>query len=358
MKNYKMAEHEGYPRNWNEDKGFGFVSVGIRNDAFIHVSELNNGLKSLKDSIWISFDIEQSSKGLRAVNVTDLSVRKAEEKRLEKIEDDKREKQWLVDCEVAKKEFEALYKESIKIEVDTNSIEDLKDYMEKSRDNIQKLQEICYIDEEEWNFNHRDKIEKLEEDQEEKNNILINLKRELEIKLGNEATELYCRQCKKTKLKAEFDKSDHSVLRGGYVNTCRACLLENEEIALAKEKYLNQQIENTNFDNIKKTKFKELVRLILKNVNNRNYRVNVSDIDGKSGDIIRVILNGGSVTNYWSTGRDSFGDEWITSGRAFVRGHRISNKGNNFWYTSAVSILGNIDTNFETIIEILKEKYK
>ncbi len=55
---------------FNESKGFGFISRENGNDVFVHYSSIaGDGFKSLIEGDQVSFEIEDSSKGPKAVNV-------------------------------------------------------------------------------------------------------------------------------------------------------------------------------------------------------------------------------------------------------------------------------------------------
>jgi CspA family cold shock protein len=55
---------------FNESKGFGFITSQEGNDVFVHFSSIqSNGFKTLDEGDSVSFDIEESTKGPRAVNV-------------------------------------------------------------------------------------------------------------------------------------------------------------------------------------------------------------------------------------------------------------------------------------------------
>jgi len=58
---------------FNETKGFGFITGDEGNDIFVHYSSIQgNGFKSLAEGDSVSFDIEKSQKGLKAINVVKL----------------------------------------------------------------------------------------------------------------------------------------------------------------------------------------------------------------------------------------------------------------------------------------------
>jgi CspA family cold shock protein len=60
----------GIVKWFNESKGFGFLSTEDGSDVFVHYSSIQgNGYKSLAEGDSVSFDIEDSPKGRRAVNV-------------------------------------------------------------------------------------------------------------------------------------------------------------------------------------------------------------------------------------------------------------------------------------------------
>ena len=62
---------EGTVKWFNDKKGFGFIEQENGPDVFVHHSDINaTGFKSLKEGDGVTFDIEQSQKGSRAVNVT------------------------------------------------------------------------------------------------------------------------------------------------------------------------------------------------------------------------------------------------------------------------------------------------
>lgn len=61
-------EHVGRVKWYDESKGYGFISSKDRGDVFLHVSNVPSDLKIREDSI-ILFEIEETKKGLNAINV-------------------------------------------------------------------------------------------------------------------------------------------------------------------------------------------------------------------------------------------------------------------------------------------------
>ncbi|MDO8282605.1 MAG: cold-shock protein [Thermodesulfovibrionia bacterium] len=58
---------------FNESKGFGFISREDGSDVFVHYSTIQgDGFKTLAEGDAVSFEIEESSKGPKAINVTAL----------------------------------------------------------------------------------------------------------------------------------------------------------------------------------------------------------------------------------------------------------------------------------------------
>ena len=64
--------HEGYSQ-FNNQKGYGFISDESGKDVFVHYSGLNmEGFKSLDEGASVEFDVIDGAKGPQAVNVTKL----------------------------------------------------------------------------------------------------------------------------------------------------------------------------------------------------------------------------------------------------------------------------------------------
>lgn len=59
---------------FNEEKGFGFISSDDGgNDVFLHFSALNRpGFKTIADDTPVEFSVEQSDRGMKAVDVIEL----------------------------------------------------------------------------------------------------------------------------------------------------------------------------------------------------------------------------------------------------------------------------------------------
>jgi CspA family cold shock protein len=64
---------EGTVKWFNDQKGYGFISVEGGKDVFVHHSAIEgSGFKSLQEGDRVSFEIEQGAKGPTAVKVKKL----------------------------------------------------------------------------------------------------------------------------------------------------------------------------------------------------------------------------------------------------------------------------------------------
>lgn len=58
---------------FNADKGYGFITQPDGDDVFCHYSAIEmQGFKTLREAQEVEFEVEQSPKGLQAVNVIPL----------------------------------------------------------------------------------------------------------------------------------------------------------------------------------------------------------------------------------------------------------------------------------------------
>ena len=63
----------GIVKWFNNEKGFGFISVEGEDDVFVHFSAIqNDGYKTLEEGEKVSFDITQGNRGPQAENVNRL----------------------------------------------------------------------------------------------------------------------------------------------------------------------------------------------------------------------------------------------------------------------------------------------
>lgn len=61
----------GTVKNWNPDKGWGFIVTDEDEDLFFHLSDLDITLKpeQLREGLRVKFDVKSDLKGDKAVNV-------------------------------------------------------------------------------------------------------------------------------------------------------------------------------------------------------------------------------------------------------------------------------------------------
>ena len=65
--------NNGTVKWFNSEKGFGFIEREDGSDVFVHFSAIaEEGYKSLEEGQKVSYDVEASEKGDRAVNVVKL----------------------------------------------------------------------------------------------------------------------------------------------------------------------------------------------------------------------------------------------------------------------------------------------
>ena len=63
----------GVVKWFNNEKGFGFISVEGEGDVFVHFSAISgDGYKSLEEGQKVQFDVVEGAKGPQAANVVKL----------------------------------------------------------------------------------------------------------------------------------------------------------------------------------------------------------------------------------------------------------------------------------------------
>jgi CspA family cold shock protein len=64
---------EGTIKWFNEKKGFGFIQQENGDDVFVHYSSIvSDGFRTLAEGQRVQFDVEEGTKGLKAVNVVKI----------------------------------------------------------------------------------------------------------------------------------------------------------------------------------------------------------------------------------------------------------------------------------------------
>lgn len=64
---------QGTVKWFNEEKGFGFISVEGEKDVFVHFSSIQKeGFKTLKEGDKVEFSVEEGARGPQAANVVVL----------------------------------------------------------------------------------------------------------------------------------------------------------------------------------------------------------------------------------------------------------------------------------------------
>ncbi len=58
---------------FNSEKGFGFITTEDGNDVFVHYSNIvSDSFKTLDENEAVSFEVEETDRGLQAINVQRL----------------------------------------------------------------------------------------------------------------------------------------------------------------------------------------------------------------------------------------------------------------------------------------------
>ena len=62
---------KGRVKNFNKEKGYGFIKTDDGKDVFFHYSELKmEGFKTVEANKVVEFEVIETEKGQRAVNIT------------------------------------------------------------------------------------------------------------------------------------------------------------------------------------------------------------------------------------------------------------------------------------------------
>ena len=65
--------NKGTVKQFNKQKGYGFISDESGNDVFVHFTGIvGDGFKSLEEGAAVEFEVVNGEKGPQAVNVTKL----------------------------------------------------------------------------------------------------------------------------------------------------------------------------------------------------------------------------------------------------------------------------------------------
>lgn len=325
-------------KNYNEDKGFGFVDTefdmerraDLRSaDAFVHVSKLKNVPEPYYDRS-IEFDVEETAKGLVAVNIRDNQAEYLEEEALRKLQDEERA------------ERRKIKLEELLTPIEEAILEDLT-FAEISafRADIEEAYDYTY---------GSTRIEALETQIED---LWLAGRRQVQIEEGIAATELKCLTCAETKPKADFEQDKDQELRDGHSISCAVCTeIETNKRQVALD---NISVSLKNLETIKKKQLKDLVRSIFA-VENKNWS---DEMDKTNRQVISTIIcYGDHSVGYFipnSLGPKSY-DFKISGGKCFSISKWRSKKGNYCSSLQHYRIQGSIDDNFENIKNILIQK--
>ena len=71
MKKGTGCKMKGKVKNFNKEKGYGFIKTEDGKDVFFHYSELKmEGFKTVNANQEVEFEVIETEKGQRAVNIT------------------------------------------------------------------------------------------------------------------------------------------------------------------------------------------------------------------------------------------------------------------------------------------------
>ena len=328
-----MERETGKISNWNFDRGFGFVRSGFRydNDAFVHISELPEGMK-VDDDTYISFIKESTNKGSVAKSIIDITEETRTKRAIRDAEDKKLEAEHDAFLEPLEEEYAQRIAD---VEEDKSSPSSYEKYINKLvaiHDDIVKRYTERYDIEGIWYSNIDLDVEGMRDELRE------------------------CSNCNKPVWKHEINKN-YSTLK---IYTCDPCVpiaqekKRQERIELASK--INDIFNSTNLSTLTKKKFKELCKTLLK----LNVGLEVTEMDDNSRNVIGLVITNGSYNiGYFAPGSGRSTSSihgWKSSGKFLRRSISWrSKKGNYCSDSETFRFMGSIDDNWDTIKEKLIE---
>lgn len=321
----------GYLRNWNSDKGFGFVSVGFRTDAFVHISALPKEMV-VTDQTYIEFLTKETKKGVSAYDITDVTA--AELEKIAADQEKDRLRQLVFDT------FE-----QILIDKYTPLLAMLKPASDKPNDLVVYEEQVDEMKlKAEFDIAVEHEYSSLHEW--EKLNGLFPTQITSEIR--------ECNQCKNW-----FDKKEINFNYSHFrLYKCDCCVVDWRKQDAADIIDRQAQMDPIDLSTITtKQGLKDIVKVILAHYAGRT----VGEMDDTSKKIIFVVLSNGTYNvGYFNPGsgreKGSSYPGWQSTGTRLVNGISWRSKKGNFCNGSEVfRTMGSIDDNYKQMLEIIQE---